>query len=183
MRLSSGQAVGPDDRFHFEELGKDSFDHKSLEGETMKKKIFSVIASCCFLALGAAATTRAQMPGTALRAMVPFDFNVRGRTLPAGEYEIRRLTDGPDGLLISGVNNRDHEILETEPVEARRIPSRAEVIVHRYGDTYFLSEVFAGGEQMGRELPESQRERSLKREMAASNDKRNQPETVALVAY
>jgi len=149
----------------------------------MNKKVFSVIATCCFLALGAASTAHAQMPGTALRAMIPFDFSVRGRTLPAGEYEIRRITDAPDGLLISGMTNHDHEIFETKPVDARRISSKAEIVFHRYGDSYFLSEVFAGGEQTGRELPESRQERSLKREMAASNDKRNQPETVALAAY
>ena len=149
----------------------------------MKKKVFSVIATCCFLALGAASTARAQMPGTALRAMIPFDFSVRGRILPAGEYEIRRITDAPDGLLISGVTNHDHEVFETEPVDARRIASRSEIIFHRYGDSYFLSEVFAGGEQTGRELPQSRSEQTLKREMAASNDKRNQPETVAVAAY
>jgi hypothetical protein len=149
----------------------------------MKKKVFSVIATCCFLALGAASTARAQMPGTALRAMIPFDFSVRGRTLPAGEYEIRRITDAPDGLLISGVTNHDHEVFETDPDGSRKIPNRCELIFHRYGDSYFLSEVFAGGGQPGRELPKSRDERSLKREMAASNDKRNQPETVALAAY
>ena len=149
----------------------------------MKKKVFSVIATCCFLALGAASTARAQMPGTALRAMIPFDFSVRGRILPAGEYEIRRLTDAPDGLLISGVTNHDHEVFETEPVDARTIASRSEIIFHRYGDSYFLSEIFAGGERTGRELPKSRSEQTLKREMAAGNDKRNQPETVAVAAY
>ena len=149
----------------------------------MKKKVFSVIAICCFLALGGASAARAQMPGTALHAMIPFDFSVRGRTLPAGEYEIKRVTDTPDGLLISGVTNHDHQIFVTEPFEAKRISNRAEIVFHRYGDSYFLSEVFAGGGQTGRVLLESRQERSLKREMAASNDKRNQPETVALAAY
>lgn len=149
----------------------------------MKKKVFSVIAVCCFLALGGASAVRAQMPGTALRAMIPFDFSVRGRTLPAGEYEITRMANASDVLLISGVTKHDHAVFETEPVDASRISSRAEIVFHRYGDKYFLSEVFGGGEQTGRELSESRQERNLKRELAASNDKRNQPETVALAAY
>jgi hypothetical protein len=149
----------------------------------MKKKVFSFIATCCFLALGGASAAHAQMPGTALRATIPFDFSVRGRTLPAGEYEIKRVADTSDVLLISGVTNNDHAVFETEPVDARRVSSRAEIVFHRYGDSYFLSEVFGGGEQTGRELPKSRQERNLKREMAASNDKRNQPETVALAAY
>jgi len=149
----------------------------------MTKKIFSVIATCCFLALGGASAARAQMPGTALRAMIPFDFSVRGRTLPAGEYEISRISGAPDIISISGVTNHDHEVFETEPVDAKRVSSRAEIIFNRYGDSYFLSEVFGGGEQMGRELPKSRQERNLKREMVANNDKRAQPETVALAAY
>ena len=51
----------------------------------MKRKVFTVMATCCFLALGGAATAHAQLAGTTLRAMIPFDFSVRGKTLPAGE--------------------------------------------------------------------------------------------------
>jgi len=149
----------------------------------MKKKVFSVIATCCFLALGAASTARAQMPATALRAMIPFDFCIRGKTLPAGDYEIKRITDTPDVLIVSGVSNREREIFETDSDGSRKTPNRGELIFHRYGDSYFLSEVFAGGGQTGRELLESRQERSLKREMAASNDVRKRPETVALAAY
>ena len=148
----------------------------------MKKKVFSVMATCCSLALVVVATVHAQMPGTAMRATIPFDFSVRGKTFPAGEYEIKRFSDAPDGLVISDVNNRDHELFETEPVEARKALNRGEIVFHRYGDSYFLSEVFAGGEQTGRELPESRQERSLRREMA-SNGNRAKPETVALAAY
>ena len=115
----------------------------------MKRKVFTVMATCCFLALGGAATAHAQLAGTTLRAMIPFDFSVRGKTLPAGEYEIKRITMAPDGLIISGVNNREHEIFDTEPVSRWKAPNRGEIIFHRYGDSYFLSEVFAGGEQAG----------------------------------
>src|ERR1043166_2282578 len=112
----------------------------------MKKKVFSVLVTCCFLALIAAATAHAQLPGTAVRASIPFDFIVRGKTLPAGEYEIRRFSDAPDGLVISGIRNREHQMFETEPVNSWKTPNRSEIIFHRYGDSYFLSEVFAGGE-------------------------------------
>ena len=146
----------------------------------MKKKVFSVMATCCFLAL-VAATAHAQMPGTALRATIPFDFIVRGRTLPAGDYEIRRINDEPAGLRIQNAHDyHDVALFETEPVEARKIPNRGEIVFHRYGDSYFLSEVFAGGEQTGRELLPSRQERLLKREMASN---KTEPETVALAAY
>lgn len=148
----------------------------------MKEKVFSILAACCALALFAATTTYAQLSGTEMRATIPFDFSVLGKVLPAGDYEIRRITDTPDVLLISGVNNREHAVFQTEPVTARKAPNHGEIFFHRYGDSYFLSELFDGGETTGRELPESRRERNLRREIA-SNGNKNGPETVALTVY
>jgi hypothetical protein len=149
----------------------------------MKKKVFSVMATCCVLALVGAATVHAQMPGTALRATIPFDFSVRGKTLPAGEYEINRLSEGPEGLEIFSTNDKhERAIFETEPVVATKLSSKPQIVFHRYGDSYFLFEVFAGGGQTGRELPASRDERNLKREMASKNNWL-QPETVTLAAY
>ena len=147
----------------------------------MRKKVYIAALTCGLLAVLAAASAHAQMPGTALRATIPFDFSVRGKILPAGEYQIRRIADEPDGLIISSINDKhEHAVFETEPVEARRIANRSEIIFHRYGDTYFLSEVLTGGEQTGHEIIPSRQERDLRREMASN---RTEPETVALAAY
>ena len=148
----------------------------------MKKKAFCVMATCCLLT-AVAATAHAQLPGTALRASIPFEFSVRGTILPAGDYEIKRITDEPNGLVISSLPDRhERALFETESVEATSRPSRAEIVFHRYGDSYFLFEVFAGGEQMGRELPRSRQERNLQREVAR-NGNTAEPQTVALAAY
>lgn len=48
------------------------------------KKLFSVMVIGSVLSLLISGTARAQLPGTVLRASIPFDFVVRGRTLPAG---------------------------------------------------------------------------------------------------
>ena len=146
----------------------------------MRKKVFSAALTCGFLAVVAAATAYAQMPGTALRATIPFDFTVRGKTLPAGEYEIRRINDSPETLIIANLNTHEHAIFGTEPVELRKEPSRGEVVFHRYGDTYFLAEILPGWQQTGRELSPTRQERSLRREMASN---KTEPETVALAAY
>jgi hypothetical protein len=116
-----------------------------------------------------------------LRTKIPFDFTVRGKILPAGVYEIRRVNDQPDVLAISGIDDRhERAIFNTDPVEARKIPGRGEVEFHRYGDSYFLSEIFTGEEQTGREVRLTRQERDLRREMASN---KTEPETVALAAY
>src|SRR5258705_7025956 len=112
------------------------------QGEIMRKKIFSAALTFSFLIVVGAATAYAELPGTALRATIPFDFSVRGKILPAGDYEIRRITDQPDGLIISSVNDKhEHAMFETESVQAPRITRNAEIVFQRYGDSYFLSEV------------------------------------------
>jgi hypothetical protein len=150
----------------------------------MKKNVLSTLVTCCLFILGAAATSYAQMPGSELRATIPFDFSVRGKTLPAGKYEVRRVNDSPEALIISheGSQAREHAIFNTESLDARKIPDRGQIVFHRYGDTYFLSEILIGGERMGRELPQSRQERRLRSEMA-SNGSQAEPETVALAVY
>lgn len=145
------------------------------------KKLFSVMVIGVLLTLSIAATAQAQLPGTAIRASIPFDFIVRGRTLPAGNYEITRINDEPIGLLIRNVDHkRDKAMFETEPVYVNRASRKDVLVFHRYGDEYFLSEVFTTGEDTGRELMPSHAERKLEREMARNNV---EPQTVTVALY
>jgi hypothetical protein len=146
----------------------------------MSKYFISAMASCFLLALLSAAPAGAQT-GTLERAVIPFDFIVRGKTLPAGTYSIRRINDTSEALVIQSQNLRSHVAFETEPFEARLAPSRSELVFHRYGDTYFLREIRTGGEAEGRELATSRAERDLKRETA--ENKVAEPETVAVALY
>ena len=142
------------------------------------KKLFSVLAIGSVLVLLAAASARAQLPGTAIRASIPFDFVVKGRTLPAGNYEIIRVNDQSIDLLIRNVDHkRDDAMFETEPVYLRRTEGKDVLVFNRYGDTYFLSEVETGGEQTAREVYPSREERHMRREMARNE---GQPQSVTV---
>ena len=73
----------------------------------MKKKVLSAALGVCVLTLLAGATGYAQLTGAPIRINIPFDFTVRGKTLPAGDYEIKRIYDETDSLEISNVR-RSH---------------------------------------------------------------------------
>ena len=141
------------------------------------RKVFSILVSCFSLALIVSIPARAQMPGAPLRATIPFDFNLRGKTLPAGKYEIRRIADSPESLMIYNSENHQTVVFETDAVQSRQIAHKGEILFHRYGDSYFLYEIWTPGLDMGRELPPSRAERRLERESASTNSK---PEMVAL---
>jgi len=167
-------------RWHGNFLITGRAEHLVREGEIMKK-VFSLVVAGCLLSLLVVGTTSAQEPGTEIRVSIPFDFTVRGKTLPAGEYEVKRINDEPIGLLIRNVHNKhDDVVFETEPKIDRSITKRDELIFTRYGDSYFLSEVVTAGEQTGEELYPSHRERELQREMMSRNQA--QPETVTVAA-
>jgi hypothetical protein len=144
------------------------------------KRLFAVMVIGCLLTLSLAGSARAQLPGTEIRASIPFDFVVRGKTLPAGDYTISRINDEPAGLLLRNVHEkREHVVFETEPVQGRRIPRKDVLVFNVYGNSYFLSEVITAGEQMGRELSPSREEKTLKREWA-KNEVEPTTVTVAL---
>ena len=144
----------------------------------MRKSFFSALVAGCFLIAGTVVTVYAQLPGTAVRASIPFEFIVNGRKLPAGDYEIKRLTDEPTSMIVRGVNNtHDFAIFMTEPDMSRRIPNKSELVFDRYGDTYFLSKMWDAGEQTGRLLPTSRQERRMEHDLASNN---RTPETVAV---
>jgi hypothetical protein len=147
------------------------------------KRIFTAIVAMAFLALAITSPARAQLPGTSMRANIPFDFIVNGKTLPAGKYEVRRITDAPEGLIIRSVDSKhDHAMFETESLQQNRMARHDELVFDRYGDSYFLSEVLVGGMETGRRLAPSRAEKQLRREseMASNNA---QPETVSIALY
>ena len=147
----------------------------------MNSRVFGLAVCVCVLGL-MTATAFAQLPGIPVRVNIPFDFQVRGTTLPAGEYEISRLSDESQVLEVANIHNRhEHVAIETDPVQGA-IANHGKVVFHRYGDSYFLHEIWTAGLETGRELPATHQEKVLKRETLARGESA-EPQTVALAIY
>ena len=67
--------------------------------------------------------------------------------------------------------------LQTMSVQTEENQTQTKVVFKRYGDEYFLSQVWISGRSTGRELRKSRQERALERELAARAVK---PETIAI---
>jgi len=144
------------------------------------KRLIGFIGTGGLLMLLLLGSAYAQLPGIPIRASIPFDFTVRGKTLPAGEYEVTRINDEPEGLLIRNIHDkRDDVVFTTEPKGEQRIPRNNMLVFNRYGDSYFLSEVVTAGVQTGQELNPSHAERALRRELAKNEV---QPQTVTVAS-
>jgi len=98
------------------------------------------------------ATAMAQAPEK-ITVHAPFDFTVANKTLPAGNYIIRSLS--PSRLLIRSEDGHEAVIASVFAVQAKKTPTEACLIFTRYGDQYFLYQMFVPGTDTGRELPRS----------------------------
>lgn len=100
-----------------------------------------------------------------LNARIPFEFTVGDKTLAAGQYEINAIGITQDALAIRGRESNDSVIRLVMTKEPQK-NKQARLVFHRYGNAYFLSEVWEGGDVVGQQLKESAQERGMKRELA-----------------
>lgn len=133
-----------------------------------------------------AALVSAHAQSSSVVADVPFEFTVGGSSLKAGEYSVKAFTANGDVMVISSQNSNDRAIRLTNLIEARIAPKQGKLVFHRYGQRYFLSEVWTPGERTGRQLRKCAEERAMQDQLAAIPSKsklaRSSYETVEIVA-
>jgi hypothetical protein len=138
----------------------------------MLKQTLRVIAVLSFLLTLAVPSTHAQSNSN-ITVTVPFEFKIAGKTLPAGEYIVRRSTQvSADGLMIRRTDCRAGVFLLTMSNQTAARAKDSKLVFHRYGRQYFLSQVWTSGRSNGRELFKSGQERALEREMPKNRSER-----------
>lgn len=88
------------------------------------------------LGLAAQAQTRTETVVT-----LPFEFVASDKTLPAGKYTLRPVSDDPaDGLILN--NFEHHASVIVHPIETEKTPSaKSNVGFQRVGDQFFLDRI------------------------------------------
>ena len=129
------------------------------------KRFASVGLLVVMMIVAASASAKAQSLAYKLTANIPFDFSVGGKKLPAGKYWISRgqQSNGDQILQIRSVDGHANISRLTIPVVTLDPVAKGTLVFHRYGEEYFLSEVWPAGGLTGRELPKSHAERDLER--------------------
>ena len=99
---------------------------------------------------------------------VPFPFHIDGHVLPAGEYRVG--IAAPGAVQIRGMDqNADATFGAPRLNGSSRTPQAAELIFHRYGQQYFLSQVWFGAGDQGYALAVSHTEREYARQIASAD--------------
>ena len=133
----------------------------------MKKQIAVALAVALMAAAMTAGRCYAQRPSS--RADIPFAFQVANQTMPAGEYWIQRMSDADErAQMIRRTDSSAAAVaLTSAVVDVKNGESTPELVFHKYGNSYFLSEIWTGQGE-GRHLPVSKREKELARETPGS---------------
>jgi len=100
------------------------------------------------------------------KVKIPFDFSVSDKTFPAGVYSVTRVNPEKVMLRLSSEGGGESINIITNPVQAKESPKTGKLIFRRYGETYFLSQVWESDEIQGRQLLKSRTERSVERDLA-----------------
>ena len=137
----------------------------------MKKKLYSMFAMFGLFLILAASSAQAQSSDV-IKVNVPFDFQVSGKTLPAGEYAVMRFSEKV--ILIRGVDTKTSVVAQAPGrIQAGASYAKERLIFHQYGDQYFLSQVWLRRDDDGRELNRSGEERrAAAGEKLAANGKK-----------
>jgi len=143
----------------------------------MKKQMITIMVAAVFFATLSIASVRAQDAGT-VSVHIPFEFAAANRTLPAGDYYVRRYIQGAQvDMEITSKDKSQRLQLTIRPVRGTDIQEQSKLVFNRYGDQYFLSQLWIAGRSNGEELTKASRERLLRSEMASRAIKR---ESVAI---
>jgi len=135
----------------------------------MKKQALTVLSMASLFVLLAVGSAYAD-PGSEVRADVPFDFIVGNKTYPAGSYAVEYTQPQGAFLIHIAEDESRRTLLWSNTVPAQSIEDHSpKLIFNRYGDEYFLTQVWAGGVFAGRELRKFHRERDRAREYFAKN--------------
>jgi len=124
----------------------------------MKNHSFLMAGFLVLSSMAASQVARAQEP---LAVNIPFAFVVGNATLPAGEYRVQKRDGNADVLLIHCLDPSESAVVITNAAEAKELQSESKLLFNRYGNRYFLSQVWTAGSMRGRQLLKSPREKEM----------------------
>lgn len=124
----------------------------------MKKLILNIVVALSLCAILGVPSLSAQVNHTIV-ANVPFDFTVLDLHFSAGTYSL--ISESPQSAIcIRGQNGSAMFVLGL-PAQASQVQQEGKLVFHQYGNQYFLSKIWYGGSDEGRELKVSKVEQEV----------------------
>jgi hypothetical protein len=126
----------------------------------MKSRVTSLLS--IGIALVAVAAVQAQ--DKTVTANVPFSFYMGSSAMAQGSYSVDEFSHGTVVCMRSKDTTKS---VTTHGIIGKKQAESARLVFHRYGQSYFLAEIWSGDTSVGQALAVSQREKELARNGAA----------------
>jgi hypothetical protein len=126
-----------------------------METTVMKTNRFNsvlnstILSSAIALGLFASAGSVQAQNNPQLRANIPFAFQVGSKQMPAGSYDISLLSNHLMLLRDRDPGKPVTDYLLVTPSQDGKIQTKGRLVFHRYGDRYFLREVWEANSNEG----------------------------------
>jgi hypothetical protein len=103
---------------------------------------------------------------------IPFNFIVGDKSLPAGLYVIQRNKRESDTVwtITTKDTGVSQKVFLTVPSYQLDPQKETKLVFHRYENYYFLTAFYTRGDNTGRELQQSDRERNLDQKLLAQRE-------------
>jgi len=129
----------------------------------MKNRILKAVMKLGFVAaftITSVVASAAAYSFNTIKANIPFDFTVGNRVFRAGKYTIRPVTtDAHPVIQIQSEDGQAIRMVPTISAEFSEPKDQTALVFHRYGDQYFLYQVWTLGDTSGVQLSKSSLER------------------------
>ena len=106
-----------------------------------------------------------------LEVNIPFQFHAGDTKLPAGEYRIHVLDNSDLALMeIVSADGSTSALFQVRESDANSAPAKNELIFNKYGNRYFLAELFEEGNATGSQVAESRYEKVVSHEAVEAQE-------------
>jgi hypothetical protein len=127
----------------------------------MKTRTVITIATLAAFVLGLSAALHAQTaPTPLLRVQVPFEFIAGGMHLPAGQYDILHV-GGPNLIMLRSSDGYARALVSVKVSPTRADESTTKLVFNKYGETYFLSQVWTEQDNQVHQCAKGREEEAL----------------------
>jgi hypothetical protein len=128
------------------------------------------------LALVSAVASAYGQSRTTTAANIPFEFAVGDKAMAAGHYTVSEATAGGQVVKIQGAEESVMRL--TTSILNQPSQDKGRLVFRRYGNKYFLAEIWRAGESDGRQLLKSREEKAIARELASIRSKNKSTENL-----
>jgi hypothetical protein len=147
----------------------------------MKTQLIKLTLLSAMMILTSVASAHAQSLADRVRFNVPFDFTFGEKQLSAGQYSVGRAmpNSGDTVLSIRDDNGYSRALMLSHPAmrSQTQTKTKASLVFHRYGEQYFLVQVWPAGAAAGREFAQSKSERAMQRQLTSNPSTRKVAQT------